>query len=175
MKFQIKEQGSTAHIAIVVILVAALLGALGFIFWQNFVNKTSQDSSTNTSATSSNTDSSTASIDISEWGLKGTYDKDVLGTLSYSVAGNDLTFSSPKVNSDILPCTGLSSSSWGITKAQAGDKDASGVDVADSWTKRGGAYYSRVYPQAGCEDKTSQVTSIDNAYKDLFTSLTQSN
>lgn len=39
MKSRIKEQGSALHIVIVVVLVVALLGALGFIFWQNFINK----------------------------------------------------------------------------------------------------------------------------------------
>jgi len=33
-----KQQGS-AHVIVVVILVVALLGALGFIFWQNFLKK----------------------------------------------------------------------------------------------------------------------------------------
>lgn len=33
-----KQQGS-AHAAVVIVLVVALLGALGFIFWQNFIKK----------------------------------------------------------------------------------------------------------------------------------------
>jgi len=32
-------QKGSAHVVIIVILVVALLGALGFIFWQNFINK----------------------------------------------------------------------------------------------------------------------------------------
>jgi hypothetical protein len=39
MKSRTSQQGSTARIVIVVILVVALLGALGYIFWQNFVQK----------------------------------------------------------------------------------------------------------------------------------------
>lgn len=39
MKSRISQQGSTAHIVIVVVLVVALLGALGFIFWQNFIKQ----------------------------------------------------------------------------------------------------------------------------------------
>lgn len=34
-----KKQSGSAHVIIVIILVVALIGALGFIFWQNFVAK----------------------------------------------------------------------------------------------------------------------------------------
>lgn len=36
MKSHIKEQGS-AHVVVIVVLVAAVLGLLGFVFWQNFL------------------------------------------------------------------------------------------------------------------------------------------
>ena len=36
MKSMNKQKGS-AHVAIVIVLIVALLGALGFIFWQNFI------------------------------------------------------------------------------------------------------------------------------------------
>ncbi len=35
------SQKGSAHVVIVVILVVALLGVLGFVFWQNFINKSS--------------------------------------------------------------------------------------------------------------------------------------
>ena len=44
------EKGS-AHVIIISILIVALLGALGFIFWQNFLNK-SQDSKSTESESS---------------------------------------------------------------------------------------------------------------------------
>ena len=44
MKSRTNEQGSALHIVIVIVLVVALLGALGFIFYQNFIQ---QSSSTN--------------------------------------------------------------------------------------------------------------------------------
>lgn len=34
-----KKQSGSAHVIIIVILVIALLGVLGFVFWQNFINK----------------------------------------------------------------------------------------------------------------------------------------
>lgn len=46
MKFR-NQQGS-AHLIIIIVLVVVVLGALGVIFWQNFMNKQSSDSSKTT-------------------------------------------------------------------------------------------------------------------------------
>jgi|GEM_PF-4700588 len=35
----LKKQSGSAHVVIVIILVVALIGALGFMFWQNFTQK----------------------------------------------------------------------------------------------------------------------------------------
>ncbi len=50
MKNPSKQTGS-ARIIVLVILVVVMLGTLGFVFWQNFVNKT--DTSSNTDANAS--------------------------------------------------------------------------------------------------------------------------
>ena len=39
MNKNVSSQIGSAHVAIIVLLVVALIGSLGFIFWQNFVNK----------------------------------------------------------------------------------------------------------------------------------------
>lgn len=57
MKNQHKQQGS-AHLVIILILAIALVGALGYIFWQNIVVKKPSDSTaqtTHSTATSSTT------------------------------------------------------------------------------------------------------------------------
>lgn len=46
MKSRIKEQGSALHIVIIVVLIIALLGALGFIFYQNFIKQDAPVSNT---------------------------------------------------------------------------------------------------------------------------------
>jgi len=71
------SQKGSAHVIIVIILVLALLGALGFIFWQNFLNKDTDDSST-PAATSTGTDKTVTQDEktkqeyllVSEWGVK---------------------------------------------------------------------------------------------------------
>jgi hypothetical protein len=176
MKSHTNEQGSAAHIVIITVLVVAVLGLLGFVFWQNFIKEEApQQTATQTTTTVEKVVQAEPSIEITEWGLKAEYDKEVLGALSYIITGDTLTFSSSSVNNDVLPCAGLSSSSWGISRAQAGEKDIYGVDVAESWEKIGDSYYNRVYPSGGCEDKVEEITAIDTEYKALFNSLTASN
>lgn len=46
IKTSSKQKGN-AHVIIIVVLVIALLGILGFVFWQNFINKESTDAATN--------------------------------------------------------------------------------------------------------------------------------
>lgn len=75
MKSQSHEQGSAVAIAIVSVLTLALLGALGFIFWQNFINKSDSPSSDTTSKQSADNDSgkrpeSASYLPIDDWGIK---------------------------------------------------------------------------------------------------------
>jgi hypothetical protein len=42
------SQKGSAHVIIITVLVAALIGALGFVFWQNFINKSPADSNVKT-------------------------------------------------------------------------------------------------------------------------------
>jgi len=53
IKNSLRQKGST-HVVIIIILVFVLLGALGFIFWQNFINKEPSQSNPE-SNTSTNT------------------------------------------------------------------------------------------------------------------------
>jgi hypothetical protein len=82
MKSKARERGSIAHVVIIVVLVLGLLGALGFIFWQNFVDKSTPSSTT-------------GSIIIAEWGVgipvQGEYTYDLEGEYAtvYSKALTD--------------------------------------------------------------------------------------
>lgn len=44
-----KTQSGSAHIVIIIVLVIALLGTLGFVFWQNFLNKKDSVATSDTS------------------------------------------------------------------------------------------------------------------------------
>jgi cytoskeletal protein RodZ len=123
MKSRIKEQGSVLHIAIVVLLVLALLGALGFIFWQNFINK--EPVKTQTQDVSKNTESTTT---------PSTY------TLKDAITGINSTLSQKA-------CTGAGAqiASGDVKKAEDSDKYVyvGGQSVVDS-------SYSYAYLQYGC-------------------------
>lgn len=51
-----KSQSGSLHLIIVIVLTVALLGALGFIFWQNFISKSSLISSDNSNVQTKESD-----------------------------------------------------------------------------------------------------------------------
>lgn len=163
------EHGST-HIVVVVILVVVIVGLLGFVFWKNFAGGSETKQQTTTQPKANTKDPAFASeLTIHEWGISGSYDQTALGTLTYTINGNALTFSSPKINA-LLPCAGIDESSWRIVKTTPEEAKTVGAPLTP-WSKVGDNYYEQIYPQNGCENKTSEVKAINKAYSDLFDSL----
>lgn len=75
MKSQSHESGSIIHVAIVSFLVVALIGAVGFIFWQNFINKSSSSASDVSKQSTGDAEAgkkseSVSYLPIDNWGLK---------------------------------------------------------------------------------------------------------
>ncbi len=71
-----QKQSGSVHLIITIILVLALLGALGFIFWQNVMNKKDTTAATaqTTTAASNATPTATTTptndnLAISQWGI----------------------------------------------------------------------------------------------------------
>ncbi|MFZ1301165.1 MAG: hypothetical protein WAQ27_01120 [Candidatus Microsaccharimonas sp.] len=48
MKSRTQQQGSALHIVIIIVLVVALIGTLGFVFWNNFIKQTNTTQDTTT-------------------------------------------------------------------------------------------------------------------------------
>ena len=80
---QQKTQSGFAHLAIIIVLAVALVGTLGFVFWQNFMQKKDSDTSkanttTSTSKTTTTTPTTTPTttnsnpgyIVLNDWGVK---------------------------------------------------------------------------------------------------------
>jgi len=89
MKTRTSEQGS-AHLIIIIVLIVALVGTLGFVFWQNFVNKPAEKSTTSTSQqTEINSDlpSGSKALTVSEWAVKSSYGGELV--FGYTVFAND--------------------------------------------------------------------------------------
>jgi cytoskeletal protein RodZ len=90
-----KSQKGSAHVVVVIILVLALLGALGFIFWQNFMQKndtiTKTEDKVATKQESKNVDIKTDTLKIPELGKSLD-----LSTAKY----DDITYEMTSVNRD---------------------------------------------------------------------------
>lgn len=70
------KQTGSAHVAIIAILIVALIGALGFIFWQKYTEKNAETQSTAQTATANQKDDSATSTQadryttLEDWGVK---------------------------------------------------------------------------------------------------------
>lgn len=192
-----KSQQGSAHIIVIVILVIALLGTLGFVFWQNYVKVDDSGKVSlvdNEKTTNEESDSGKAAVDnneylsISEWGIKGTYTG--AHALEYTIADNVfLSFKSSDLTggcSDFMVA--------GISR-YTGDqlmKDISPFDINTMTTVSefyavdnigtysgnkhiGDYYYVYVSPQAGCYQNgtTADATAlqISNDAHEYFTTI----
>ena len=180
MKSRIKEQGSAAHIIIIVVLVLAVLGLLGFVFWQNMNkpvdNKTATTDSTATSETTDKESSSNSkTLTVTEWSVSGTYSAE--STIGYTVNQfGSLSISDPSQRSG---CEALGS----ISRGNAGDdavvgstysgkttKEAYDLGYGDARAQVGEYYYLYTGPQQSCDDAANQEKAVD-AVKEFVTNL----
>lgn len=184
-----QSQTGSAHLAIIIVLVVALLGALGFVFWQNFINKpVANQSGTAQTSTQTTTDKTLA---VSEWGVVGSYTQassNVEGlnykfekidsstnktvTASATDTGAYLAITSPALDSlcgggagfAITRATGDASMS-----ASVGSPESTAADVYNSinvpninYSAKahvGNYYYFLTAPQGSCTDANSADTS----------------
>lgn len=137
-----KQQGS-AHVAVVIVLVVALLGALGFIFWQNFIKK---DDTTKQNATTSaeKKEETVEEVDSDELSV------DELGlTLSSANAiWNDIEYQMTSVNSDDTNkyVAAIYSKDLNARVVADAEKTSTGIDYTDPYWRLSGnravyAYY----------------------------------
>lgn len=130
MKTLQKEQGS-AHVIIIVVLIVAVLGLLGFVFWQNFIAKKdtpkADTASTSTASTSTptptpdvkNYQNNTAGISLnypSSWTLsEDTSDPTVLATITSpstaSKKGSSPDTTNYDVTLEVIPKSGSTNGS----------------------------------------------------------------
>lgn len=78
-----KKQSGSAHLIIIIALSVALLGAVGYIFWQNY-NQANTEEVVDTKTSTSKT------LIIDEWNVKGVYNSEE--TLNYSAILDEHTF-----------------------------------------------------------------------------------
>ena len=66
------NQGS-AHVVIIIIIVLALLATLGFVFWQNFINKPKTEAATKTTSSSTASTSETTPVTYLDAGVTSNF------------------------------------------------------------------------------------------------------
>lgn len=144
MKSTHQDRGST-HIVLIIILVVAVLGLLGVVFWQNFVNQPAEQTGTSQSVTDESTDSSTPDptdsfdtpLTVEEWGVVGDLgDISALGSVSYAISQLDGGGAYLRFLTDEVDC-GLGNGHGQITRLTA--EEAS--DAISSTGVQVGEYY----------------------------------
>jgi len=183
-----QSQSGSAHLVVIIVLVAALIGALGFVFYQNFmVAKTETPAPTPVVVA----DSEAKMVSITEWGVKGGYTSKQ--TLTSNLQGTRFNFQSAVTagtdcNSagylgiidrysanDTLPEPGYGVNMTAASFYQSADY----YDRAqDSFKKIGEYYYVYTPSQAACANAGEANTplldaqiEINSSIKELFTSL----
>lgn len=164
-----KSQPSRMHSIIVIIVVVALISTLGFLVWQNFIQKNLQNTG--------------KEIIISEWSIKGKYKGSL--PIKYTYFGFDININVDSTDACSLYYAGSISRYSGDKKlstnlAAAEDDDrtyaeyfakdgTSGFGVSSS-KHIGNYYYIIILPNTGCYDSTNPEykASYKQAAKDVL-------
>ena len=176
MKSYNNQQGSTAHIVIIILLVVAVIGLLGFVFWQNFISKEPAVESNNASTTDVVNDESelvtAPKLAITQWDIGGDYSDNSV-QLTYEIEtrfdGNILSFSEARL-ADAEGCDEPTAAGYvvrqtadeeatqgstgnGLTAKEAYDRYAAGEPSEFApIAKVGDYYYLMTGPQAVCSE-----------------------
>jgi hypothetical protein len=96
MSNKISSQKGSTHVIIIVILVVALLGALGFVFWQNFMNKPAPANNETSKVEDKKQDTPhketpvSDQLTLNDWGIKFTIAPSLKSTeIKYQAKGPD--------------------------------------------------------------------------------------
>ncbi|OGL30349.1 hypothetical protein A3D14_03715 [Candidatus Saccharibacteria bacterium RIFCSPHIGHO2_02_FULL_47_12] len=177
-----KNNHGFAHIGLILLALVVIVTICGVGYYvatkkdktnTNPTISTSQSSTQNTANSSEN-----KYLVIKEWGIK-VQQPTALTAISYKIENNILVFSSDQQKQ--LGCDEVRDS-WGIVREHAGSLiDADGTKISDqeadempSYIHIANYYYSRAYPQTGCEKESDKMSMIDDAYTSLFKTLTSS-
>ncbi len=177
------SQAGSAHLVIIIVLAILLLGVLGFVFWQNFMNKPATTTKTDNTTQSVSTDTSSKdkTLSVTEWGVKGTYQSDT--TYGYAIDQYGLLhFTDPKLSaacsqelSDISRATAnelpiLSGTGNSLTAQEVYDQQTNQGPAAHV----GDYYYFFVHAQSACDTdaETTIQGDIGTSESEFVSSLT---
>ena len=168
MKFR-NQQGS-AHLIIIIVLVVVVLGALGFIFWQNFVNTSTPSGNNDTTSSTARPSSNTAYLMVDQFGVKIPYDKtaDTYSVKELSAITADV--SSKKADDACGRAVSIGYiSHYKIDEKLPDDYPVDGGKTYVEYLKNlpsvtiGDDFYSLQSPQNACADSTTSEGQASNA------------
>jgi type II secretory pathway pseudopilin PulG len=169
------SQNGSAHVVVIAILVVALLGALGFIFWQNFVNtqktnKAAEETSRQNDMTNTAAEKvSLKTLPISEFNIIIQYDGS-LPTVSYDIESTSMGTQYANLKSELLlggKCTGDNGSIAQIVK------NPSDVENKTDFVEEiaiGEDVYHLVLSGDNCASNVNLLAQFQNSLKDKFNS-----
>jgi hypothetical protein len=153
-----------AHAFLVLGLIVALLGALGFIFWQNFIHKEPTTTKTETQVVKEKPKTENQTVVIAEEGIqfsvKGSYPK-----LSYkydtSGGGNDLQILADDAISPEYPCQDKDSGYFiSLIKNSKERLEELKSDMSMAGTRIGDNYWSAGWTGPCSDKKTIELTKL---------------
>ena len=169
------NQIGSAHVAIIGVLVVALLGALGYIFYQNFIQKNSPDSSktatSNAAASLPEQQKAIAKPEVvdeakylilDDWGVRFKLPQDGVSVLYKKTTGNGMVtygFNTQAVDALGGYCT-LDKASGGlaaVTRESAKLVDYASMKPLNNNEPIGGYYYYMSGSQAPCSDSNQAL------------------
>ncbi|MDB5159863.1 MAG: hypothetical protein JWO99_126 [Candidatus Saccharibacteria bacterium] len=173
------SQTGSAHAIIIILLVVAILGLLGFVFWQNFIQKkdttpaTSTPTTTTTTTTTTTPKTTATSLVLTSYAVEVPYDS---STDTYSVtpvtagsfAGGYTVYSKK-----VTDACGVDVNVGKIARFNKGDSTptpSNTVTIGNYTYALGVGGYGNCSTDAGMTVLTDASTAFSTAFNDLKTS-----
>ena len=174
---KLNNQTGSAHVIIIIILIAAVLGLLGFVFWQNFVTKPAAKQAGASQITAQTQTDKT--LVISEWAVKGNLGQSL--ATKYVINNDRLQLTTDEVNCGLGNGTGHIARLNGTDKAPYAFDDRTAAGVYDSTLETnahiGNYYYFFVAATGVCEvngvDQSAVAKTLNTATLSLIKTLAQ--
>lgn len=181
----IKKESGSAHVILISLLIIIILGLLGFVFWQNYVQKkpvSSVDTASQVANSSKAKDSQGTSrnndyITLSDWGVKfnkSQLKSEVVVTKVSDEFGNFYDFTTKRVQAIGGMCagsgsTGRSYALASIARSATKNDEPIGSDAVNNNLPIGGYYYYVSAAQGACSEESKDIQGQDR--KDLINML----
>jgi hypothetical protein len=172
-----KKESGSAHIVIIIVLLFAILGLLGFNFWQNFMYKkdtkpvASSDGTAITTPAKQVDDSSKDYIFLKDWGVKFKIPESKSEIIDYAVQnefGTHYEFTTRRVEALGENCVkpngqGPAGTLGAISRSATKIEEPMGSEAVNNNEALNGYYYYVSASQAPCASASHDIQSEDRS------------